>query len=298
MEPYRDVVSRPAGYFPLSVYYFHQFPLYFLFGNLFIMLPLVLMMYLGIAVLIPGLNFLAPVFEWIINFTNSVLRWLADLPYASFSSIWITLPQFILLSLALGLVIFGMINFNKRFIFSALFIFICYEILVSYSDISRLQQRNIIFFALRKNYAAAFTNGKKTVLVTDLNELDKSYIFSVKPTLMQMQIDKIHFLNLKKDSVIGNFILKDSQIAFYQYNLMLIDDRFNYKRLTGNGNFSGLWITGNTRFNLNNLSSGVKYKTMLIDATNKDYKIRALQKNNKDTYVLKKNKAYLVQLTQ
>ncbi|KQM66136.1 hypothetical protein ASE74_09630 [Pedobacter sp. Leaf216] len=61
--------------FPLSIYYFHQFPVYFLFGNLFITIPLVLMMYLGIAILVPWLSFLAPIFEWIINFTNSVLRW-------------------------------------------------------------------------------------------------------------------------------------------------------------------------------------------------------------------------------
>ena len=187
--------------FPLSIYYFHQFPLYFLFGNLFIMFPLVLMMYLGISVLIPGLSFLAPVFEWIINFTNFVLKWIADLPYASFSSIWITLPQFMLLSLALGLIIYGMINFNKRFIFSSLFIFICYELMVTYSDFTTLQQRNIIFFSLRKNYATAFTNGKETILVTDLNELDKNYVFFIKPALMQMQIDRIHFVNLKQDTV-------------------------------------------------------------------------------------------------
>ncbi|RQO64611.1 hypothetical protein DBR40_25200, partial [Pedobacter sp. KBW01] len=43
--------------FSLSIYYFHQFPLYFLIGNLFITLPLVLMMYLEVAVLIPGLSF-------------------------------------------------------------------------------------------------------------------------------------------------------------------------------------------------------------------------------------------------
>ena len=284
--------------FPLSIYYFHQFPLYFLFGNLFIMLPLVLMMYLGITVLIPGFSFLAPVFEWIINFTNSVLKWIADLPYATFSSIWITLPQFILLSLALGLIIYGVINFNKRSIFCSLFIFICYELIVTYSDFTMLEQRNIIFFSLRKNYATAFTNGKETVLVTDLNELDKNYIFFVKPALMQMQIDRIHFLSLKQDTVLGSFIRKDNQIAFYQYNILLIDSLLNYKRLQGGGDFSSLWITGNTKFKLNNLSSGIKYKTLLIDATNKDYKIRALQKNTKDAYVLKKNKAYLVQLTQ
>ncbi|SER78314.1 ComEC/Rec2 family competence protein [Pedobacter rhizosphaerae] len=89
--------------FPLSLYYFHQFPVYFLLANLFISLPLVVMMYLGIIILIPGMGFLSPILEWIINSTNLILKWMANLPFATISSVWISFPQFILLSLALSL---------------------------------------------------------------------------------------------------------------------------------------------------------------------------------------------------
>jgi competence protein ComEC len=288
--------------FPLSIYYFHQFPIYFLFGNLFITIPLVLMMYLGIAVLVPWLSFLAPIFEWLIAFTNQVLRWIADLPYATFSSIWINLPEFILLSLALGLFIYGLANFNKRFIFSSLAVFISYQILVVHDDLNAYHQQKIIFFSLRKNYAAAFIRGKETVLVTDLKATDKNYNYFVKPALMQLQIDQISFISLKKDTILGNFILKNNQIVFRNYNILLIDNRLNDKTLKGNVNFSSLWISGNTKFNLGRLSSDIKYKNVLIDATNKDYKIEIFKKvvknNHLDAYILKKNKAYLVQLTQ
>jgi len=288
--------------FPLSVYYFHQFPLYFLFGNLFITIPLVLMMYLGIAILVPWLSFLAPIFEWIITFTNQVLRWIADLPFATFSSIWINLPEFILLSSALGLFIYGVANFNKRFIFSSLAVFISYQLLVVHDDLNAYHQQRIIFFSLRKNYAAAFIRGKETVLVTDLKPTDKNYAFFVKPALAQLQIAKISHISLKKDTVIGSFILKNNQIVFLNYKILLIDDRSNYKTLKGNGAFSSLWISGNTKFNLMKLDSDIKYSNVLIDATNRDYKIEIFNKvvknNHLDTHVLKKNKAYLVQLTQ
>ncbi|WP_449438588.1 ComEC/Rec2 family competence protein [Pedobacter steynii] len=43
--------------YPLSVYYFHQFPIYFLISNLFIMVPIALLMYLGIIILMGKLVF-------------------------------------------------------------------------------------------------------------------------------------------------------------------------------------------------------------------------------------------------
>lgn len=288
--------------FPLSIYYFHQFPIYFLFGNLFITLPLVLMMYLGIAILVPWLSFLAPVFEWIINFTNSVLKWIAGLPYATFSSIWINLPEFILLSFALGLFIYGLANFNKRFVFSSLVVFIGYQALILCDDFNTYHQQKIIFFSLRKNYAAAFINGRESILVTDLSVTDKSYDFFVKPALSQLQVEKISFINLKQDTIIQDFILKNNQIVFHHYKILLIDERLNYKSLQGNVQFSSIWISGNTKFKLTALDPAINYKTMLIDATNRDYKIAIFKKvvnnNHLDVHILKKNKAYLVQLTQ
>jgi competence protein ComEC len=288
--------------FPLSIYYFHQFPLYFLFGNLFITIPLVLMMYLGTAILVPWLSFLAPIFEWIITFTNQVLRWISNLPYATFSSIWINLPEFILLSSALGLFIYGLANFNKRIIFSSLLVFVCYQVLILRDDLNANLQQKIIFFSLRKNYAAAFIHGKKIILVTDLKNTDRNYDFFVKPALTQLQADKISLISLNKDTILGDFILKNNQIAFRHYKILLIDDGLNYKTLAGNGIFSSLWISGNTKFNLATLGPDIKYKTVLIDATNKDYKIEIFKKvvknNHLDVHILKKNKAYLVQLTQ
>lgn len=288
--------------FPLSIYYFHQFPLYFLFANLFITMPLILMMYLGIGVLIPAFGFLAPVFEWIINFTNDVLNWIAILPYASFSSIWVNKPEFILLSFSLGMFIYALTKLNKALLFSSLFLFVCYQLLILRDELKVFHQRKIIFFSLRRNYAAAFINGKEAVLVSDLTTGDKNYTFSVEPALSQLQVDKIRLMSLKKDTVLGHFASKNSQIVFFQYKILLADENLNNKEINGKATFSSIWLSGNTKFNLAKIHPDVKYETVIIDATNKDYQIQILKKeienNNMDVHILKKNKAYLVQLSQ
>ncbi|WAC42741.1 ComEC/Rec2 family competence protein [Pedobacter sp. SL55] len=83
---------------PLSIYYFHQFPVYFIISNLFILIPITILMYLGIAILLVRVYFLAPIFEWIITFTNQGLKWISNLPYAGITEIWLNKWQLFLFS--------------------------------------------------------------------------------------------------------------------------------------------------------------------------------------------------------
>ncbi|RNL52294.1 ComEC/Rec2 family competence protein [Pedobacter jejuensis] len=295
-------LSAQTVTFPLCIYYFHQFPVYFLMGNLFIFLPLIAIMILGITVLIPILDKLSPIFKWIIVLTNSVLKWIADLPYATFSSVWIILPELVLLSLALGLFIYALTRYNVRMLMTSMIVYLLYSTLVFYNDWTAIHQKKIIFFSLRKNYAAAFINGKQTTLITDLSVDDKNYQYFVQPALEQSQINKIDFISLSKDTVSTQFVKKDNQIVFDKYNILIVNESLNYKTLQIKGKFSSLWLTGNTKFKLENLPKNLKYRNVLIDATNKDYKIKIFKtfaENNKaEPHILKKNPAYLVHLTQ
>jgi competence protein ComEC len=164
-----------------------------------------------------------------------------------------------------------------------------------------ISQHQIIFFSLRKNYAAAFLKGRTAFLITDLKNDDKNYQFYVKPALDQAQILNVNFLSLDRDIVTREIIIQNHQVVFQGYKMLFIDERLNYKKLHIEGTFSALWLHQNTRFNLNKLPSQLKFKSIIIDATNKDYQIekfKAFAENIQlKAHILKKNKAYLVQLT-
>ena len=287
--------------FPLCLYYFHQFPVYFLLGNLFIAIPLFIIMILGIAVLFPVADQLASVFEWIINQTNAGLKLIAELPYATFSSEWIRLTELILLSLALALLIFSLVNHIKKLLYLSLILYIVYSCMILKDDWNAKIQSKIIFFSLRKNYAAAFIDGRQSILLTDLNVNDKNFMFFVKPALEEAHINVIHFIDFKKDTTINNFVLKNNQIVFKKFSILVVDEKMNHKKITTSKQFSSLWLTGNTYFKLDQLLH-LKYQTLVIDATNRDWRIKSfktLAENNKITpHILKKNPAYLVNLTQ
>jgi competence protein ComEC len=114
--------------FPFSIYYFHQFPVYFLIGNLFIMIPIAGIMYLGILILLLKLAFLGPLLEWAILFTNSGLRKIADLPFASVTDIQINKFELSMLCVALGLFIIACAQYQKKALFTSL---VCFGILFS-----------------------------------------------------------------------------------------------------------------------------------------------------------------------
>ncbi|NQX30704.1 ComEC family competence protein [Pedobacter boryungensis] len=286
--------------FPLSIYYFHQFPLYFIFSNLFILLPLTAMMYLGIGILMLRLYFLAPIFEWIINFTNSGLKWIANLPFSGITSIWLNQWQLILLSFTLIIFTIALVNYKKKLLIVSLLCILVFQSFAAYYKISASKQQKILFFSLRKNYAAAFIEGNEAVLLTDLDGSNKNYDFFVKPALDQMQITNIHFVKWEQDTALKSFIKKEHQLVFHQYHILLLDDDFNYKKIDQLPKFESVWLHQNPRKNVLDLRNEVLFSTLLVDATNKDYMIKRYEQDaNKfqlQSHILKKNNSYLIDL--
>lgn len=284
--------------FPLSIYYFHQFPLYFIFSNLFILLPITALMYIGIAILILKLHFLAPIFEWLINFTNNGLKWIANLPFSGIDGIWLNGWQLLLLSIALGLLMVALSNFRKKWLFISLVLFIGLQFTFAHQKFKALNQRKLLCFSLRKNYAAAFINAKNAIVLSDLSPNDKGFRFFVKPALDQLQLKDIQFLKWEQDTLSGILSKKEHQITFYKYSILLLDSSFNYKKIEKLARFDLVWIHKSFKKKLIDLRQEIIFSDVIIDATVKDYQITSYQaeanKIGLNIHVLKKNNSYLI----
>jgi competence protein ComEC len=286
--------------FPLSIYYFHQFPLYFIFSNLFILLPLTLMMYLGIAILLLHLHFLGPIFEWIIIFTNNGLKWIASLPFSGINAIWIDIWQLLLLSVAIGLLIIALNNYRKELLIFSTSIFVLLMSYTTWEKISLLHQRKILFFSLRKNYATAFINGQKAIIVTDLKPTDQNFEFSLRPALEKLQVSMIHTIKWEKDTIANSFLKRNHQISFHRFPILLLDNNFNNHKIVNSAKQSIIWIHQGPKKTISSLTKEIRFKELILDASNKDFAVnKYIYETNKfaiNAYVLKKNKAYLIDL--
>jgi len=191
--------------FPLSIYYFHQFPVYFLWSNLFIMLPVTLMMYIGLGMLLFRLYVLAPVLELIIKFTNAGLKWIANLPYSTISALWWDKTALILLISFLVFFILALKHRHKKLLFTALIAFLLLQSSLAMQQLKAYRQQKTIVFKLRKNYAVVHIESHRAILYTDVHPTSKVYQYSIKPCLDQHQVKVVQIQP-------GNFITVKKQI--------------------------------------------------------------------------------------
>ncbi|MEJ7559491.1 MAG: ComEC/Rec2 family competence protein [Pedobacter sp.] len=198
--------------FPLSIYYFHQFPTYFLISNLFILLPVTGIMYLGILVLLFRLSFLAELLEWLIRFTNSGLKFVADLPFSSVSSVWITPLELLLLTLSIAGVLFALTFYKKPLLLYALALLLMLQTLSSVEKINKLGQRKLVIFNVRNHYAVAFIISNEAILFTNLRADDKIFKRNIQPFMDREGISTIictddlssikrHYLTIQEDDI-------------------------------------------------------------------------------------------------
>ena len=264
---------------PLSIYYFHQFPVYFIISNLFILIPITVLMYVGIAILLLRAHFLAPAFEWLIVFNNKGLKWISELPYAGITEIWLNKWQLLLFCIFMIFLTLGLVHRKKQYLLIGLFTLLIVQITFSYQKFKSFKQQEIVFFSLRKNYAAAFVNGTESILITDLTAEDRNFEFFIKPALDQKKVKNIHFLDWDDEFHSRNFIKKDHQIIYKNKHFLLMDEKFNAKKLSQNPSFDFIWMHNNSKQQLSQLKEEVKFSNLIIDASNKDYLIAKFEKH-------------------
>lgn len=293
-------VAAQIATFPLSIYYFHQFPLYFIFSNLFILIPITVLMYLGISILLFKLYFLAAIFEWIIIFMNHGLKWISDLPFSGVHQIWIDKTQVSALTLALIFGLIALVTYKKQFLFISLTLFLTFQVSLTLQTISVKKQKKIIFFSLQKGYATAFIDKQEAVFVSNLNLNDKNFQFYMQPAFDQFRIKNIHFIKWEIDTTLNFFSKRNHQINFNGYRILLLDTYFNRKIISQTPIFNAVWLHQNPKININDLRNTVIFQSLVIDASNHSYNLKTFtDEANKfqiQSHVLKKNKAYLIDL--
>lgn len=179
--------------YPFSIYYFHQFPVFFLLSNLFITLPTALIMYIGLSILIFKLDVLGPLFEWLITFTNLGLDRIARLPLSGISAIWISKTELVILCTGLTLLIIALSEVRKQLLIASIGLFLALQGFMTYDKLHAFHQKKTIRFSLKKNYAIALIHSHKAILFTDLNAESKTFRYFIQPALDQHKVSQIQF---------------------------------------------------------------------------------------------------------
>tara|TARA_R110002096_G_scaffold72174_9_gene172287 strand:- start:15339 stop:17315 length:1977 start_codon:yes stop_codon:yes gene_type:complete len=190
---------------PLSIYYFHQFPNWFLITNLFA-IPLAFVIVSGgfilsIVWLLIGNDFyLGTILNKTLQFLNYLVDLSALLPYSAITGIWFQ-PISILLFYVSAVFFIIFLYFNRKgallVCLSLIFVVFTFELTLDYKQ---LHKKKIVFYALKADVISVVNGIEAAVFIND-SLLDYYDQLTVEQHLQSVGITKISWIFNDLDSI-------------------------------------------------------------------------------------------------
>ncbi|HMR18516.1 MAG TPA: ComEC/Rec2 family competence protein [Sphingobacterium sp.] len=280
---------------PFVLYYFGQFPNYFLFANLFISLPSTAVMYVGLALAVLPFDMLnvllGRILDFLLVFCLDGLQWFEHLPYAVIQGIdWSFLLLFLCL-LYILIIVIALNNTNKRMILYGLFLLFIMSVTTSYQMIAKKHYTGWKLYNMRSAFALAHIHYGNAILYSSYDSLaHPNILFSVMPDLLQYsKRNHITFVKIENDKRQNSLISIDGQ------RIALIERQWLD---TSMHNLDVMIWRKNNWASLDSAKKYLKQDGILIfDGSNSEKYLEKfsdlIQKNHPRTYLLKKNFAYV-----
>lgn len=285
--------------FPLSAYYFHQFPVYFLVSNLLIIIPVSIIMYSGLLLLVlPQIPYISKALGYVLEHTillmNKALAIIEHSPYAGINKIWLSKPEYLLLYGIIIMVFYFLYDKKKRFIAVALACTLLFSISISLKKFSADNTQSITFLSLRKHTGIILKNGSSGLILSDLPEDDKNFQYAVQPCLDSTRITNYKVYPLRTDIKSWYILKQGNLVAFQNKNLLLLNDADKIQSIPQQLKIDYLYLSNNSPVD----TAAFKNKMMIIDGSNSDQYIngllRTIKNMHSDYHVLKRNKSFSV----
>jgi competence protein ComEC len=222
--------------FPLGLYYFQQFPTYFILSNLVVIPLSTIVMYAGLFLLIvsPFALLAKPVavlFGFLVELLNACVAKIEHLPGAVLHSGKWEKPELLLMYLCIFFVLVFLIRKQHTFLRYGMAALSVMLVFVACDSHKELHQQKIILFNVEHASVVGVVNGKDIVLLTDTSFLKRKgdIDFHIEPFLEASGIEEGNFIPISDTLILQNDFLhygKNRMNAFGK-QIVLIDEHFH-----------------------------------------------------------------------
>jgi len=282
-------IAATIGTLAFNLYYYHQFPLYFIPANI-IAIPLSTLIIYGGFVLIPLylLGYIGELFSLlltkIITLLNYSLNFIDSLPYSNLQPISFTkLEGFILIVATFFLTMFFYHKSNKLlYAFATVsFIFIFYN---SYLFYQKSNTSQLLVYKIKNHTAIEISSRTESIFISKKELYENQWMqkFHCQPYRSNLYISSTKWINdsisVNRNYRTPNFAIKENIIALGKDKFLLLNQS-NYHLLHEHkfiNNFKGIILSGTFKF----INLKMKVKPILIfDSTfNNPFKSSLLAK--------------------
>jgi competence protein ComEC len=273
-------MAAQIGTFPISVLYFHQFPTYFLPGNL-VVIPLSwLIMVAGIAVMFFFFwawmaEIIALVLKNLVFALNYSVIFIDGLPGAKIEGLVFYLPQVVLLYFFFVFITRFFVQKNGLWMTATLIVWLLLAGSFVYKKSSVLKQKQLIIYAVRDKTAIDVFSGNRVFCFADSSLLaDKKAIdFNMKNTRIFAGTDRINNYAIEKlaktkTPVKGLNIYSSNFIEFGKYRLAIIDKNYDNYFTEQPLTLDYLILKGNPKISISGLKEKFRVGKFIFDGSN------------------------------
>lgn len=205
--------------FPLGIFYFYQFPLYFLLSNL-VVIPAIFVAMLALiaSVSMFWIPFLGSIITWIAKISIDFILWtvstMHSLPSASFEFLYLTPIQLILLYIFVFVFTLWLFSAQKFYGWLSMITVVAFMSTALYRYYKVNNQNFAVVHSINKHQVMSIVNGREVHFISDSSFIndENSQRFYLRPYISEHGLRKIHF-HTWEDSI--------SQDHFLLYNNIL-----------------------------------------------------------------------------
>lgn len=262
---------------PVCLYYFHQFPTYFLFTNL-IAVPLssfILMaeIFLCCIAFIPFIaTWTGKITGWLIWIMNTYIERIEQLPFSLWNGLQVNIVQAVLLAFFLAGAAWWLTTRSRLLFKSALWALLGFITLRSWSFIKTKNQEKIIVYNIPQKKAVDIISGNRFCFIGDsslqTNIPARNFYLTPSRILNRTSNNNI----LPGLSVTGNYI------SFHDFHLLWLDQPLSFIKANQPQTIDLLLLSKNARSPVKEMVSSLKIGQVVLDATVPAWQASRLQK--------------------
>jgi competence protein ComEC len=251
---------------PISIFHFHQFPVYFFLTN-FIAVPLSSIILFGEIFLcaisfIPAIAlFTGKVLTWLLWSMNTYIEYVEAIPFSLWDGLQLDIYQTVLLILFITGTSYWLIEKRMNGLKTGIIAFLAFVVLRSYSFIQAENQEKIIVYNVPQKSAVDFIDGRNYYFLGDSTLLEDDFArnFHLKPSRILNRISPVSFL--------PGFSAGKNYITYHSKHIAFIDKAVSFSSSSNKATLDLLVLSGNPKIYMNKLAGALIIKQVVIDGS-------------------------------
>ena len=273
-------IAAQIATLPLTLFYFNQFPVYFMLSNLLVIPSAVVILILGILLFITSpIPFISESIGLVLNKfiegLNFGIKEIEVLPSSLIEGLSINVLECLALYIIIILLVRGLEIRKLKIINYAFFLALIFIISDLIEDIALANSKRMIVYHINKNQAIDFIDGTSNVLLANLSLIkDKQkQSFHIKSNWSYLDLHNVHYMptdafKLNETLLDSSLQLVDTYSKFHTIKMVRVDNKFTLRALGKKIDVDYVLMSGNAKIKLKDLYKMFNFKSVIVDGSN------------------------------